>query len=973
MKKVSVITIVAAFFFVVGTLIQPAYALEEQKELALAPVADAFIWGGSNAANNYGKNTYFVVRDAASDAYSRKSFLKFDLQEIGTLASAKLRIYGKATNSPGTVKLMGSEKNDWTETGLNWNNAPASTAEIASSTISTTANYYEFDVTDYVKNHLDQKEVTFILTGTGKQDIYMDFNSKEKGENPPQLLINSSDDGTTVNPNPDAVPEKEFTDLRLKWYTWLVGSADYNQNDQDIRTAIQALDDSIINVNHSGFWDTLNKSAARTSLWNDAASPTDSAHITTSYNRLKSMALAYSTKGSSLYQNGQLKQDLISALDWMYQNRYNEGKKETGNWWDWEIGSPQALNDITVLIYDDLSQDQRTNFMKAVQHFVPDPTVRTLGGYEETGANRADKALVSVISGTISKNSEMIFKGQKALSQIFLYVNSGDGFYEDGSFIQHTYVPYTGSYGGVLINRMADLLNVLNDSRWSVTDPNVNNLYRWVKESIEPLIYKGAMMDSVRGRAISRQQEQDHISGRGMIKNILRLSEVASPEEASYLKSIVKKWVTEETSFANYYDKLAISDVIRLKALLNNPAIASRNELLLNKVYASMDRVVHLQKEYGFGISMFSNRISAFEAGNGENLKGWYTGIGMTSLYNNDLSQFSDNYWATVDMFRLPGTTTDGSINAAPKDWYKYANPKTWVGGSSIDGLYGAAGMDFSLANTTGTSLTGKKSWFMFDDEIVALGTGITGSDNRYTETVIENRKINNQGTNELVVDGNKMPNELGWKDTMDKVSWVHLAGNTTGSDIGYYFPKKTTVEGLREVRTGSWSQVNKGGSKELVTNNFLSLAFPHGVNPVNVSYTYVLLPGKSVKETEEYAKKPDIKILKNKDNVHAVKEKELGIIAANFWNPDSVMFIKASNPLSMMLKEEKGSLTLAVSDPTQSQDSLTLELDKQDYTVESKDDNVNIIQTSPTIKVQINTAGSQGKTFTVKFKKMND
>ncbi|CRK81180.1 polysaccharide lyase family 8 super-sandwich domain-containing protein [Neobacillus massiliamazoniensis] len=973
MKKVSAITVIVAFFLVVGTLIQPAYASDEPKELALAPVADAFIWGGSNAANNYGKNTYFVVRDATSDAYSRKSYLKFALQDIGTLTSAKLRVYGKATNSPGTVKIMGSEKNDWTETGINWNNAPAPAAEIASTTVSTTANYYEFDVTDYVKNHLDQKEVTFILTGTGKQDIYMDFNSKENGENQPQLVINSSDNGTTVNPNPDAVPDKEFTDLRLKWYTWLVGSSDYNQNDQDIRTAIQSLDESITNKNHSGYWDLMNKNAARTSLWNDAASATNSAHITTSYNRLKSMALAYSTKGSSLYQNSQLKQDLTSALDWMYQNRYNEGKKETGNWWDWEIGSPQALNDIAVLMYDDLSQSQRTNYMKAVQHFVPDPTVRTLGGYEETGANRADKALVSVISGVISKNSEMIFKGQKALSQIFLYVNSGDGFYEDGSFIQHTYVAYTGSYGGVLINRMADLLNVLNDSRWSITDPNVNNLYRWVKESIEPLIYKGAMMDMVRGRAVSRQQEQDHISGRGMIKNISRLSEVAPPDEAAYLKSIVKKWVTEDTSFANYFDKLTISDAIRLKELLNNPSIAPRNELLLNKVYASMDRVVHLQKGYGFGISMFSNRISAFEAGNGENLNGWYTGIGMTSLYNNDLSQFSDNYWATVDMFRLPGITTDGAINATPKDWYKYANPKTWVGGSSIDGLYGTAGMDFSLDKTTGTSLTGKKSWFMFDDEIVALGSGINGNDNRYTETIIENRKINSKGTNELIVNGNKMSNQLGWKETLDKVSWAHLAGNVEGSDIGYYFPKKTTVEGLREARSGSWSQVNTGGSKDLVTNNYLSLAFPHGINPENAAYSYVLLPGKSVKETEEYAKKPDIKILKNTESVHAVKEKELGIIAANFWNPDSVMFIQANNPLSMMLKEEKGSLTLAVSDPTQSQDSLTLELDKQDYAVESKDNNVNIIQTSPTIKVQINTAGSQGKTFTVKFKKMND
>lgn len=966
MKKVSAITIIVTIFLLISSLQLPAYAMDDSEVFNLGPEADAFIWGGTNAANNFGKNSYLAVREATSDSYTRKAYVKFNLNEIKTLASAKLRIYGKATKN-GTLKVWGSEEKNWTETSITWNNAPSPTSEIASATISAASQYYEFDVTDYVKEQVDATEVTFIITGANNEDIYLDFNSREKGENPPQLVIDALDDGSSDS-EPEPVPEKEFEDLRLKWYKWLIGSSINNQNDEDIRTAIHALDITVSNENNNGFWDTLNKDQSRTTLWNDASNPTNSAHMTTSFNRLKSMALAYSTNGSSLYKNEFLKEDIISALDWIYNNRYNEQKSEAGNWWDWEIGSPQALNDIVILMYDYLSQEQRTNYMKAVQRFVPDPTVRTLGGYEEKGANRADKALVSVISGVISKNSEKIRQGQEALSQIFLYVNNGDGFYDDGSFIQHTYVAYTGSYGGVLINRMADLLNVLNDSRWAVTDPNVKNVYRWVNESIVPLIYKGAMMDMVRGRAISRQQEQDHISGRGMIKNILRLSEVAPKEEAEYFKGIVKKWVMEDISFDNYFEKLSISDVIRFKELLNNSSIVPQDELITHKVYAAMDRVVHLQKGYGFGISMFSDRITAFEAGNGENLKGWFTGIGMTSLYNNDLIQFSDHYWATVDLFRLPGTTTDGAIQTTPKAWYKYANTKNWVGGSSIGGLYGAAGMNFSLEKVTGTSLSGKKSWFMFDDEIVALGSDISGSDNRYTETVIENRKLNNQGTNQLTINGTKMSDQLGWKESIDKVSWAHLEGNVKDSDIGYYFPKKMTIEGLREARTGSWNQVNSGGSKELVTNNYLSLALSHGVNPIKASYSYVLLPSKDLKATEEYGKNPDIKIIKNTEDVHAVKERELGILAANFWNPDTVMFINASNPLSMLLKEEKGVLTLAVSDPTQTQDSLTLELDKQDYRVESNDENVKVIQTSPSIKVQINVKNSQGKTYTAKF-----
>ena len=46
--------------------------------------------------------------------------------------------------------------------------------------------------------------------------------------------------------------------------------------------------------------------------------------------------------------------------------------------------------------------------------------------------------------------------------------------------------------------------------------------------------------------------------------------------------------------------------------------------------------------------------------------------------------------------------------------------------------------------------LKGKKSWFMFDDEIVCLGAGITNKNMELpVETTIENKKLRKDGSNQ--------------------------------------------------------------------------------------------------------------------------------------------------------------------------------------------------------------------------------
>ncbi|MFE5322068.1 polysaccharide lyase family 8 super-sandwich domain-containing protein [Paenibacillus sp. NPDC056579] len=759
---------------------------------------------------------------------------------------------------------------------------------------------------------------------------------------------------------------KYYDELRRTWYSKLVGGDRPDTSDADIAAYLTALAGKVTNAERTGRWDTMDKSPGRTYLWSDLISTTNSAEISTAYGALRTMAQAYSIQGSSLYHNESLRNDIIGGLDWMYDNRYNERKTEYGNWWDWEIGTPQILNDILVLMYDELTPEQIAKYIKPIDRFVPTPKTRTINGVQETGANLLDKAFVVSLRGVIGKLSAKIVQGRDAMGPEFIYTTKGDGVYEDGSLVQHSNIAYTGGYGSVWLNRAADMLLLLNGSPWPVTDPNVNNVFDWVPDSFEPVIYKGQMMDMVNGRGISRQTAG---SARGVIMTILRLAESAPADKKLAIKQMVKEWIRTDTTTSNYIDGLAIYEMNLVKKLLADDSIAPRGELVKHQVFAGMDRVVHLRPGFGLAISMFSDRISAFEYGNGENSKGWYTGIGMTSLYNDDLNQYRNDYWPTVDSYRLAGTTTDG-IYKTPKDWASYLNSRTWVGGSSIDGLYGAAGMEFALDKSTGSTLQGKKSWFSFDDEIVALGSGISSSDNKNVETIVENRKLNDSGNNALTVNGTTKPNTLGWSETMENVTWAHLEGNVPNNGIGYYFPQPSALLGLREARTGAWKDINTGGSATPVTRNYMSLAFEHGTNPADGSYSYVLLPGKDAQATAQYSANPTIDVLSNTPDAHAVKETKLGITAANFWKAGTVDFVTASSPASVMVKEANGELTLAVSDPTQKQGDITIELDKQEFTsIVGQDSTIEVIQMSPTIKVVVHTAGSIGKTHAVTFK----
>jgi hyaluronate lyase len=318
-------------------------------------------------------------------------------------------------------------------------------------------------------------------------------------------------------------------------------------------------------------------------------------------------------------------------------------------------------------------------------------------------------------------------------------------------------------------------------------------------------------------------------------------------------------------------------------------------------------------------------------------------------------------------MKRLPGTTVNRNVR--PKD--RLPNRNKWVGGVAWEKTYGATGMWLA---PRGQTLSARKSWFCFDDEIVALGSGVSSKDNQVVETIVENRRIKADGSNALTVDGAARPARMGWKETMKGVQWIHLAGSVPGKDpgIGYCFPRSATIKGLRERRTGTWQDVNPCRyTTDRHTNSFLTLWFDHGKNPGNASYAYVLLPNRTAAEVKAYAGKPDIEVVAHSGRVHAVREKKRDLLGANFWTPgpNKAGIITCKGKASVMLGERpNGEMVLAVADPTHAGQRIELEIARKAGKVVSKDREIRVERLAPAIKLSVNVKGTHGKSLTIRF-----
>ncbi|GAA2518276.1 polysaccharide lyase 8 family protein [Streptomyces gobitricini] len=696
----------------------------------------------------------------------------------------------------------------------------------------------------------------------------------------------------------------------------------------------------------------------------DAESYTYSGNLGTSYHRLRTMAEAYAQPGTGLTGDTALRTGILTGLDHLHGQAYNASRARYGNWYNWQIGIPQALLDIDVLLYDHLGATRVADHCAAVDHFVPDSAVASYTG-TSTGANRVDLCRVLALRGVIGRSPAKLALARDALSPVFPYVTSGDGLHADGSFIQHRHVPYAGSYGAVMLGGLSLLFALLKGSPWEVTDSGRQIVLDSVEKAYAPFVLNGLAMDGVSGRAVSRGvqkadtrgiRQDDHLRGHGIIACVALLARSASAAEKARWDGMVKGWIARDHySPVLSSPALGVAALARLKAVADgaSPALA---EPVGHRLFPGMDRAVHRRPGWAAALSMASKRITYYENGNGENLRAWHSGSGMLYWWGGDFAngQYSDSFWPTVDPYRLPGTTASSKALADGEGgaWGAARPDVRWVGGAT-DGTYAAVGQYLRGLSST---LLAKKSWFFLDDAVVCLGAGIHGRDGTGVESVVDNRNLGASGVHAFTVDGAPQPVTPGWSATLAGARWAHLAGHA-----GYVFPGGATVKALRQARTGAWSDINRGAASDPVTRRYLTLWFDHGTDPTWATYAYVLMPGASAARTSARAADTGwLTVLANTADQQGVRVPSLGLTGVNFWFGGTVGAVTVSVPASVMIRESGGTATVCVSGPLRDGAAIELTWSRPVSSVLAADPSVQVTATGSALKLRV-TPGTLG------------
>ncbi|UXP33883.1 sulfatase-like hydrolase/transferase [Reichenbachiella agarivorans] len=181
-------------------------------ESALVPSHDAYIRGGEYADTNFGLEADLDVKQGGNPDFYRKTFLTFDVRDFTSVSSAILKVHTTTTKA-APVTLYETD-NNWDETTITWNNAPALGNEISTQQIGNIKQYYEWDVTSYVHDNAGSM-VSFGFYDPSADNSHITFTSKDALGNHPQLVIIPGDDEDEENDD-DEEDDDEINDILLE-------------------------------------------------------------------------------------------------------------------------------------------------------------------------------------------------------------------------------------------------------------------------------------------------------------------------------------------------------------------------------------------------------------------------------------------------------------------------------------------------------------------------------------------------------------------------------------------------------------------------------------------------------------------------------------------------------------------------------------------------------------------------------------
>lgn len=688
-----------------------------------------------------------------------------------------------------------------------------------------------------------------------------------------------------------------------------LGAVDYDPAMPEMRAYLDYVSATADSYQHSMRKDT-------TWLWEDqsqlvgvkAFTP---AHICESYRRLLAMAQAWAYPGNTLYHDSLLLADIRYGLSFLYQHAYNEGTRMIGNWWEWRIGVPWYYATTVSILYEQLSATELRQFERSTTAFIRS----FMRNGDLTYANQASLCRNLLAIGILTnqqadveaalqycipaicdettpsqrlqanRRQDAAIRRQRPYNTV-RYLAHKEGLYADGTFVQHTAIPYIGTYGSEIIAMVGYIARLIPGSGIEVPQKIMDVVPVWVNKAYLPAMYHGEMMLMFMGRA---NAGDPYFGARTVVLSIMDAALLI--EDEAERNNALKSAANVLMNNPHYSKYAGLPSLPVYRSVMDRAAELADKEgrdVPFSLVLAAGDKAIHQTEKWRFCLSMSSNRIGKYEcfmrATGNQNTTGWYGGDGMTYLYLPSAPKHYYQYFQNINPYRVPGTT----VSTVAREEVESVQPlyghqsaaadEARAGGVTL-GTYSSAMMQLVGAPT---DLRAKKSWFMFGDEVVCLGADIHQSDTSEVITCVENRRDAGQ-----------------WKLLRPNLFYLNGVG-------AYYFPDTTEVQ----------TNVSANGCAEM----WLS----HGKAPQSGSYSYVLLPLMPLSGAMAYASEPGVTILANTASQQAVYHAVSGVTALHFWQKGEVdvptvpgLHVTSDGVAAVMISEEDNMLHLAIADPT--------------------------------------------------------
>lgn len=542
------------------------------------------------------------------------------------------------------------------------------------------------------------------------------------------------------------------------------------------------------------------------------------------WRRLSAMAIAYHNPADIYYLDKHLKDAIVNGIDSWIKHPYTA---ENG-WWNL-IGIPTEMAKVMILMENELKPTVISGQIKTINRAVKPDFYDYYG--PATGENLLWETLNHIYASVLTNDTCGIRRASTA-SATEMRISEKEGIQSDYSFFQHGNQSYAFGYGKAFSLTAAQIIYALSDTRFAIPKKNIDIITKYILDGQQWCSYEQMLEYTSMGREIARPDDKT----------------------APLIKAATLMLKAQSERGAEFEDFIK-----QLKGIQRTHTLKG------TRFFPKVDLYVQQGNHYFFSVKGASKQIVSTEIGNGENLKGYYLGLG-TQFMTRTGNEYKDIFpiW---DWKRIPGSIAEQDDSPLVQySWTKGAEGSS----SFVDGI--AEGDEGVLAyDYQKDGILAKRSWF-FSDGIILMMT----SDINFKKDKDVYLNINQCYQNgKVCIDGKILKNDM--TQIRAKKIWQ--------DSIGYYFPMNDKLVISGKTQTGAWKDINTARSDKKISANVFSLSCNMGKDAKKKKQVCFILPG--INENERFEDRCNtLEILCNDGMMQAVRNTKSGNIYAAIYGP---------------------------------------------------------------------------------------